>query len=672
MNFFLSTALKLLLFSIPFSVLIYAPSFSVYPSIISKSLFFRGMVQGAFFIWIVINVRTRRYLPKKHTLLFLLAVYVMINLLADISGVNFHKSFWSTLERMTGTIFQLHLFVYVILISTVLTRERLWKPYLISHVMAGVGVCLYGYYDSFFKAGINNITNTISVDDITILSSTLGNRSFTASYLLVGVFVALLLLVRSENKKERYLFSGCVLLFFAAILTTLNRGAPLGIFLGCFLGCVMVVLTHKKYRTFKILLCLGSVFLGLGIFFSWVVFSGWGQEFSIFKRYTLVSLFPENPRVLVWKIALNGFWERPFLGYGNENFDFVFNIHYIPELLQHEEWFDNVHNIFIERLISTGVLGFISFLGIWITCYRVVFKKRKQISIKEQWVLYGAFSAFFIKGMFVFEAFADAILFYTLLGFLVSGLPEFEPISGKISKERIQTIPAGKYSAMGLCFIGGLFYFCFYYSVWNEVRLNKMLADVVSSNHISLDRRYRTADVYFKENRMNPFFPPVLFSKFTISVISSKTVSREIKNQFSTLNIKSLESSIERYPNQAKLYAVLGEFFVKVGLYDKAIRQFEAALQLSPRRANLIFFIGAIQLHQKKYTSAYAAFRKGLKLNPEYEPLQKFHALACLQLGRLEEAENTLGKPLLQSLVQQDNVFRTAFERAVLISNGIQ
>jgi len=154
------------------------------------------------------------------------------------------------------------------------------------------------------------------------------------------------------------------------------------------------------------------------------------------------------------------------------------------------------------------------------------------------------------------EAFANVILFYTILGFLVSGLPGFKPISVKISNERIQNIPAGKFSVILLCF-GGLFFFCFYYSVWNEVRLNKMLADVVSSNHISLDRRYRTAELYFKENRINPFFPPVLFSKFTISVISNKTVPRSIKNQFSILNIKSLESIIEQYPNQAKLYAVL-------------------------------------------------------------------------------------------------------------------
>jgi len=67
---------------------------------------------------------------------------------------------------------------------------------------------------------------------------------------------------------------------------------------------------------------------------------------------------------------------------------------------------------------------------------------------------------------------------------------------------------------------------------------------------------------------------------------------------------------------------------------------------------------------------AYASFKKGLTLNPDYQPLQKLHALACLNLGRLNEAENTLGKPVLQSLVQQDTSFRTAFKRAVLISNG--
>ena len=64
-------------------------------------------------------------------------------------------------------------------------------------------------------------------------------------------------------------------------------------------------------------------------------------------------------------MAFEGVKERPILGWGQSNYNYVFNKYYRPELLEGEAWFDRVHNIVMDWLIAGGIIGAYKFAGLY-------------------------------------------------------------------------------------------------------------------------------------------------------------------------------------------------------------------------------------------------------------------------------------------------------------------
>ena len=84
-------------------------------------------------------------------------------------------------------------------------------------------------------------------------------------------------------------------------------------------------------------------------------------------------------RYIVWKMAWNGFLERPILGWGLENFNVTFGKHFDSKLYLREYggeiWFDRAHNIVLDTLINSGIVGLISYLSIFCTSIFLLLKK---------------------------------------------------------------------------------------------------------------------------------------------------------------------------------------------------------------------------------------------------------------------------------------------------------
>ena len=77
-------------------------------------------------------------------------------------------------------------------------------------------------------------------------------------------------------------------------------------------------------------------------------------------------------RLLLWGQSLKIFKERPIFGWGPENFSIALEKHYLP---QFEVWYDRAHNVFFDYLTQTGILGLLSYLGIFATFYWQFFLK---------------------------------------------------------------------------------------------------------------------------------------------------------------------------------------------------------------------------------------------------------------------------------------------------------
>ncbi len=78
-------------------------------------------------------------------------------------------------------------------------------------------------------------------------------------------------------------------------------------------------------------------------------------------------------RVWAWGSAWKGFEGRPLLGWGAENFptvfDKYFNTQYFIPGKATETWFDRAHSVFFDYLAETGILGFATYVGMFIVFF---------------------------------------------------------------------------------------------------------------------------------------------------------------------------------------------------------------------------------------------------------------------------------------------------------------
>ena len=115
---------------------------------------------------------------------------------------------------------------------------------------------------------------------------------------------------------------------------------------------------------------------------------------------------------------MSGGMERPFLGWGQENFSYIFQAKYNPAMYNLEQWFDRAHNVFLDWFVNAGFIGLAAYLALYVLFLICVWKS--TLSIAEKSVLTGLLAGYAVHGMFVFDNLASYIPFFFLLGYVDS------------------------------------------------------------------------------------------------------------------------------------------------------------------------------------------------------------------------------------------------------------
>jgi O-antigen ligase len=129
-------------------------------------------------------------------------------------------------------------------------------------------------------------------------------------------------------------------------------------------------------------------------------------------------------RPVVWEIANHAIADRPFLGWGLDNFERVFERYYENRLLQdkygNEPWFDRAHNVSIDQLVDSGVLGLVSYILVYIVIiWSLIYislntKRRKDAILSSLLIVY--FSLHFAELQTAF----DTTISYTIILLMLS------------------------------------------------------------------------------------------------------------------------------------------------------------------------------------------------------------------------------------------------------------
>ncbi|MDQ3076543.1 MAG: O-antigen ligase family protein, partial [bacterium] len=321
------------IFIIPFVPLLVVDTL-FFPFISGKNFAFRIIVEIIFGAWVVLALTDKTYRPRKSFILWALGAFIVIIGLADIFGMNPFKSFWSNFERMEGFVGLVHLGLYMLVAATVLNTTKLWAWFFNTTIGASILMSLYGYGQLFKWVTINQGGGR--------LDARLGNATYLAVYILFHIFLTTYLMISRtmflatpqdpKPRSTKFIIGGVIILLeFVILYYTATRGAMLGLIGGVLLSAALIVIfgkAHPRIRKVSLGILIATLvviggFLGLKD-------SSFVRESPVLNRFATISLndATTNSRFVLWNMAIEGFKERPILGWGQENFNYVFNKYY--------------------------------------------------------------------------------------------------------------------------------------------------------------------------------------------------------------------------------------------------------------------------------------------------------------------------------------------------------
>ncbi len=590
-----------------------------FPFVGPKSLYFMALAEIIFFSWLILIFIEPKYRPKFNLVLFSLVVYLFVLILASIFGVNPSYSFWSKHERMTGVLMHLHLFGFFLVLSSVFEKEDFEKFFLAS-VFVAILAALYA---------LVNLKNPTMRG-----GGTIGNESFLGTYLLFNLFFALYLIFETKDFLKRFSIFSFLILAFSICAIGVNfeglsfsqkisffffksgaRAAKISFFGGLVLLFFLWLIASEK-KIFKIFgfLCLISSLLLAGYSF-----------FSFFKPESFVKNLVEKEvgsfggRFPVWRGAWEGFKERPILGWGPENFEFSFVKHFDPCLFLPEcggeIWFDRAHNIIFDTLISSGILGLISYLLIFGVLFFVLWKNflKKRIDFWLASIFTSLFVSYFVQNLTVFDMISSYLMFFLSLSFVASLEKEIKSYEKQTSLHPLI-----------LTFVSLSFLICFTFFVILPTISSKSVilaikAPPFSKKRILFEKRALSLSPLGKV-QIRQFFAENFISAFySTSTLSSQGAIEELE-----FLIEELKKSVKENPLDFRSLLRLGQHLNILANFDQK-RIFEAqeilekAIQVSPKNQQGYWTLAQNLISQGKFTEAIDLAQKALNLEPELE-----------------------------------------------------
>lgn len=620
--------------SLALLVPIYSSSNFLFPYIFSKTLAFRVLVEVSVLLWLLYLWAKRESKIKIDWLTIVFAIYLLFSFISAIFGVNFYFSFWSNTERGEGLLLWLHLFALFVVLRNMISEPKHWLGlfdvfFLGAQVVAVLGLLQY--------AGVDFINQTGIGDDR--IASTIGNAAYLAGYLLFAVFVGLYLSVYRKKLPLRLYYWLFVALDLFIAFQTGTRGAFIA-----FIISVLVFFAYNilKISTPKLRYWLISAAL-LFIIFLGILFANTDkplvQNNLIFRRITSISLTERTAqtRLMTWKSAWQGFKDRPILGYGQDNFQYVFNKYFNPQIYSHAGsriWYDRAHNIFLDHLIAGGIIGLalyclIIFAPLWLLIKKSLWQKSEdqklieRIKLGDQ-LLFLAMFAFIVQGLLVFEA---LVTYLPLMLIVAVVAVKYMPHKWELNKRKFISVIALVY----ILAFGPIMYFVNIHEAQGNLTLIKAFR--LQNTDVS-----KAADTYFQAIEMNTS-GRAEYVRIASEFIDGLVVNKVITPYDAFTYVKKIDAELDRrlqkFPSDvAGMLLYLRHYNYTYVLDPTRLEKVEAlgkqSLEYSPTRPQLYYEIGYadVYLYQlnrdenkpdlsKKYQEGVVYnFNKAIELNP--------------------------------------------------------
>lgn len=590
----------------------------MHPLVIVKTLFFQSLIMLAFAGYATLALFYKEYRPRI-TPLFLgvCAVFAAIAV-SSVFGMNILRSIWSNPERMTGIVLMAHLTAYFAMLSGM--RGALsWRRYLAVSVGASFAVALLPViqlmYPSVFFDRLGDR-----------LSGTIGNPIFLATYLFFHVFIAGMLAEQAHAEKKRWWPYALIGAFdLAVIVLTQTRSALIAIAVSLFV--LSVFLASRK----------GAVSVRRAVFGAWaliLVFAGafWAtranpfwQSVPVLSRVAKEGFRADN-RLYAWRAGLQGFAERPVLGAGWNNFYAIFSAHYDPRLLRSgfvETFFDRPHNVFVQFLAETGVIGFAAY--VFLLGY-AFFRARRN-----KWAV-ALLTAYVTQNFFSFDSVSSYVMFFMVLAWIDADLPLSPVLRASVPSANDSRVPV-VFGLLAAIACAGLYYFD--YRPYAASRLEWMSVNYFVQGHIPEGLEYMekalAASTPYRAYVGKDLYP-------NIALLYKQDLPLPDVRNLVEKAVRGMTATAKAEPTDYGFWIGLADMMPPIaGLdakyIDEGLLALETADALSPRRQATEYVRAKLLNLKGDKAGALKAMADAVALDPEVGDAHFYYALLLLESG---------------------------------------
>lgn len=631
----------------PFLVFVVTRSL-YFPFITGKNFAFRILIELVGAIWVIGAIKFPSLRPKLSPLVWAVACFTAIMGLATVFALSPYHSFWSNFERMEGYVALLHFALYFLILSSVFKTKRDWDIFLYTTLAASVIISFYAVFQ---------LTGALTIHQGgTRIDATFGNATYLAAYLLFHLFFLAWFFLRTQNWPLRLVFAAIFVFELVILYHTATRGAILGLLGGLFVLAVILSFSAKGTARRFALSGLGIVVL-LPVVFFLVKDTSFVKNSLVLERFAGISLSETTTRsrFTIWKMAFDGWRERPIIGWGQESFVYIFSKYYEPSLWPQEPWFDRAHNIFLDWLTAGGILGLLSYLAIYGAALWVLvdlFRKNRDDRSAFA-VLIALLAAHFFQNIFVFDNLTSYILFFAVLAYIHylhessrTAVSDFDS-TGVAAYKPIKF--SGGVEAIAAVLVAAVFVVTVYYVNIRPIASAKSVLDTlrIMNEHEpsgKIDALIASFKGGIEQGTYGVTELREQISQMAVFVLRDQSVAQQDKSKYLDFAIGELEKQRKEFPSDVRAKAFLATLYSSAGQTENAIAVVNEALAISPRRPQFYFIAGEAYVNSGESGAAIDALKRAYDLAPDYPEAVNNLAVVLILSGNDAEAEKFLSE----------------------------
>ena len=430
-------------------------------------------------------------------------------------------------------------------------------------------------------------------------------------------------------------------LFVYVLLQTGTRGTAVGLVAGSLAMVVYIALFATRYKQIQ-KYAMGALIALLVLIAGFVSIrdTDFIQHNAALSRVANINLGNDlMVRGMIWGMAVEGIKERPVLGWGQGNFNYVFNKYYDPKLYGQEQWFDRTHDIFFDWLIAGGVFGLVAYLSIFaaIFYYLIVRPLRVQddsFTVVERGVLVGLMVGYLLHNVVVFDNIVSYIFFGTILALMHSRVGSPIP---KLMTLRIP-VPVITQVVTPVVLVG--MSACVY-----MVNVPGLLAAqdiIVAFSAQDLSQRLEDFNTALSRDSFARQEIVEQLAQQAMNIASAQDqVPEAVRKAYVTRAESELLAMAAEKPGDARLEVFLASYYRSIGDAAKAAEHMALARTLSPRKQAIILQQGAIALSLGKNDEALGFFKEAYELATDNDEAREYY-VGALFLAKDAAAARTL------------------------------